>query len=111
MPARTDNVYRPIGPAYWVDLVSTKGGSSCCRCGGGYTHIFCVSAWTGLVVDLQAEQVRSVVTERLRRRIGRGAPILAGTLAPGVGLAAQNREFRQFTGRSAPPSATIAFGE
>ncbi|ALB19462.1 MazF [Mycobacterium tuberculosis] len=63
------------------------------------------------MVDLQAEQVRSVVTERLRRRIGRGAPILAGTLAPGVGLAAQNREFRQFTGRSAPPSATIAFGE
>ncbi|WP_057364060.1 hypothetical protein [Mycobacterium tuberculosis] len=104
------SIARSAQPIGWISC-PPKGGSSCCRCGGGYTHIFCVSAWTVLVVDLQAEQVRSVVTERLRRRIGRGAPILAGTLAPGVGLAAQNRELRQFTGRSAPPSATIAFGE
>ncbi|CCK60377.1 Conserved protein of unknown function, possible toxin MazF8 [Mycobacterium canettii CIPT 140070010] len=84
------SIARSAQPIGWISC-PPKGGSSCCRFGGGYTHMFCVSAWTGLVVDLQAEQVRSVATERLCRRIVRGAPILAGTLAPGVGLASRTK--------------------
>ncbi len=70
------------------------------RCGGGCTHILRISLDRSLVVDLQAG--RTIHCDRTAAPADPGrASILAGTLAPGVGLAAQNREFRQFTGRSA----------